>query len=207
MVYFHLHTAIAIQRFHANKKCSKFLRILVTTVYFTDQKWISKSVFYIDIPTGITFRTTLFEYVLGTIFSTNTKIFTWMHYYDYSKTYEIRSVFHILFARTYLSKLGQNLIHWSGWIFKCYSFDDLWSCFLLFYRRSFFWKSFILRWQLVALSTWPHVFYRSDTHFWWRQQKIINDALLHLHLYLWKFEGHFISRRYETKASHNNAKK
>ena len=40
----HQHTAIALYRLDRNGKLLQFFRILITAVYFKDQKWISKTV-------------------------------------------------------------------------------------------------------------------------------------------------------------------
>ena len=40
----HQHTAIALYRLDRNGKLLQFFRILITAVYFNDQKWISKTV-------------------------------------------------------------------------------------------------------------------------------------------------------------------
>ena len=107
----------------------------------------------------ITFRAILFEHDLGTTVSTIKIIFTWMNYYNYSSTYEIPSVFHVLFPKIYLNKLEQISIDWSSWLFKFFGFDELnWIFFfssfffiVAIWGCKFFCKSFCLKWQLVTV--------------------------------------------------------
>ena len=100
-----------------------------------------------------TFRAILFEHDLGTTLSAIKTIFTWMNYYNYSSTYEIPSVFHVLFPKTYLNKLGQISIDWSSWLFKFFGFDEL--------NWIFFFSSFFLLLLFEGVSFSVKVFVQS----------------------------------------------
>ena len=115
------------------------------------------------------------QYCLGTTFSTITKIFKWMRYFNYSNT----SIYFIYFSLGLISiNSGKILcidqvdfssaLDWN----RCEVVSFLFYFIFLFFERwSFSLKVFLLRWQLLALWTWWHIFYRLNTDFWWSQQK------------------------------------